>query len=278
MPEGTRATARRVVAAVVAGWSGGSRTTRGGVGALNRSRTRRPRLRGLDWNRTSREPVRYQPDYRTVIPSGWSATTPPAPGGSPRRGAGHRRVGSMAPVVYASVFGAVLASIRALHLAGGVRHRGGRPDGPSADPVDVCCSASSAAARTSTGPARTAGADHAPRDTLFVLISDLIEGGVRGGVCLARLSAMTAASVTVVVLLALSDEGAPRCSTRTTPPRWPRSASGLRLHGRVPDLLAAALVGRDWPPGRITCCFPPASQGGGGVTMTAGATCADQRR
>jgi hypothetical protein len=47
-----------------------------------------------------------------------------------------------------------------------------------------------------------------PRDSIFVLISDLIEGGVRDQM-LARIAALNAAGVQVVVLLALSDEGAP---------------------------------------------------------------------
>src|SRR5580693_8277982 len=47
-----------------------------------------------------------------------------------------------------------------------------------------------------------------PRDTIFVLISDLYEGGVAGEM-LSRMSALRDAGVTVVALLALSDDGAP---------------------------------------------------------------------
>lgn len=47
-----------------------------------------------------------------------------------------------------------------------------------------------------------------PRDTVFVLISDLYEGGIRDEM-LKRIATMTAAGVQTVVLLALSDEGAP---------------------------------------------------------------------
>jgi hypothetical protein len=53
-----------------------------------------------------------------------------------------------------------------------------------------------------------------------VLISDLYEGGVREQM-LRRVAEMTAAGVQVVVLLALSDEGAPATTTRTRR-RWPR--------------------------------------------------------
>jgi hypothetical protein len=47
-----------------------------------------------------------------------------------------------------------------------------------------------------------------PRDSIFVLISDLLEGGVRDQM-LQRMAALHGAGVQVVVLLALSDDGAP---------------------------------------------------------------------
>jgi VWA domain containing CoxE-like protein len=47
-----------------------------------------------------------------------------------------------------------------------------------------------------------------PRDSIFVLISDLYEGGVRDEM-LRRVASMVAAGVQVIVLLALSDEGRP---------------------------------------------------------------------
>ena len=47
-----------------------------------------------------------------------------------------------------------------------------------------------------------------PHDTVFVLISDLYEGGRRDEM-LKRIATMTAAGVQAVALLALSDEGAP---------------------------------------------------------------------
>ena len=62
-----------------------------------------------------------------------------------------------------------------------------------------------------------------PRDTIFVLISDLYEGGDNDEM-LRRAAAMAASDMQVVVLLALSDDGAPPTTT-TTPPRSPRWAS-----------------------------------------------------
>jgi len=85
------------------------------IGSLNRaSRTRRPRHKEIDWNRTIRANLKhYQPEYKTVVPE-------------VRFGYGRRRnalrdvilcvdqSGSMAAsVVYSGVFGAVLTSIAA---------------------------------------------------------------------------------------------------------------------------------------------------------------------
>src|SRR6202020_3639406 len=122
MPETTKATARQVVARVVAEIDRriATRTRSAVSGALNRAaRTRRPRTRDIDWNRTiAANLARYQPAHRTVIPARLV-------------GYGRRQQvvardmvlaihqsGSMASsVVYASVFGAVLASIRSLRTA-----------------------------------------------------------------------------------------------------------------------------------------------------------------
>jgi Mg-chelatase subunit ChlD len=252
MPETTRATARQVVAAVVAEVERriADRTRAAVSGALNRSaRTRRPRLRDLDWNRTIAANLsRYQPGYRTVIPERLV-------GYGRQRQAVARDVvlaidesGSMAPsVVYASVFGAVLASIRALRTSlvafdTAVADLTGRLP----DPVDVLFGTQlGGGTDINQALAYCQGLIKAPRDTLFVLISDLIEGGVRDQM-LSRLSAMTAAGVTVVVLLALSDEGAPVYDAD--------NAAALAVLGipafactpdAFPDLLAAALAGRD---------------------------------
>src|SRR5439155_3412336 len=84
-----------------------------------------------------------------------------------------------------------------------------------------------------------------PRDTIFVLISDLYEGGVRDEM-LRRVAAMTAAGVQVIALLALSDEGAPAYDHE--------NAAALNALGvpafactpdAFPDLMAAAIERRD---------------------------------
>jgi Mg-chelatase subunit ChlD len=215
MPETTRATARQVVARVVAEVERriAQRTRAAVSGALNRAaRSRRPKLRDIDWNRTIGANLsRYLPEYRTVVPERLV-------GYGRRQQVVARDVvlaidqsGSMASsVVYAAVFGAVLASIRALKTSLVVFDTAVVDlTSQLSDPVDVLFGTqlgggtdiNKAIAYSQTLITR-------PRDSIFVLISDLIEGGIREQM-LSRIAALTGAGVQVVVLLALSDDGAP---------------------------------------------------------------------
>jgi Mg-chelatase subunit ChlD len=215
MPETTKATARHVVAAVVAEVERriANRTRAAVSGALNRAaRSRRPKLRDIDWNRTIAANLsRYLPEQRTVVPERLV-------GYGRRQQVVARDVilaidqsGSMASsVVYASVFGAVLASIRALRTSLVVFDTAVADlTGKLSDPVDVLFGTqlgggtdiNKAIAYCQTLITR-------PRDSIFVLISDLIEGGAREQM-LSRIAALNAAGVQVVALLALSDDGAP---------------------------------------------------------------------
>ena len=215
MPETTKATARQVVATVVAHVERriAQRTRAAVSGALNRAaRTRRPKPRDIDWNRTIAANLsRYQPEHQTVIPERLV-------GYGRRQQVVARDVvlaidqsGSMAAsVVYASVFGAVLASMRALKTSLVVFDTAvvDLTDQLS-DPVDVLFGTQlGGGTDINRAIAYCQGLITRPRDTIFVLISDLYEGGIRDEM-LTRLAALAAAEVTVVALLALSDEGAP---------------------------------------------------------------------
>jgi VWA domain containing CoxE-like protein len=94
-----------------------------------------------------------------------------------------------------------------------------------------------------------------PRDTIFVLISDLWEGSGAGSGSgsdgpgdgmLARLAALRASGVTVVALLALSDGGAPSYDAAAAATL---ASLGIPAFActpdAFPDLLAAAIEGRD---------------------------------
>ncbi|MFC8047136.1 VWA domain-containing protein [Nocardia sp. NPDC057353] len=215
IPETTRATARTVVAAVVKQIEEriAAKTVAAVSGALNRAaRIARPRQRDIDWDRTIRANLaHYLPEQRTVVPERLI-------GYGRRSQAVHREVvlaidqsGSMAAsVVYASVFGAVLASMRSLRTSLVVfdtevvdltEHLD--------DPVDILFGTQlGGGTDINRAIAYSQSLITKPTDTLFVLISDLYEGGVREEM-LRRVRSMTEAGVQVLVLLALSDEGAP---------------------------------------------------------------------
>ena len=252
MPETTKATARQVVAKVVAEVDKRvARKTRAAVaGALNRAaRTRRPKPRDIDWNRTiAANLTRYQPENRTVIPERLV-------------GYGRRRhhvakdvvlaidqSGSMASsVVYASVFGAVLASLGTLKTSlvvfdtavADLTER-------LSDPVDVLFGTQlGGGTDINRAIAYCQGLITRPRDSVFVLISDLYEGGIADEM-LARMAALAGAGVTVVALLALCDDGAPSYDHEHAAAL---AALGIPAFActpdAFPDLLALAIDGGD---------------------------------
>ncbi|QCH22869.1 VWA domain-containing protein [Mycobacteroides salmoniphilum] len=215
IPETSRASARAVVAKVVAEIerriADKTRTAVGG--ALNRAaRTQRPRTADIDWNRTIGKNLKnYLPEQKTIVPERLV--------GYARRSqiVGRDIVlaidqsGSMAnSIVYSSVFGAVLASIRAVHTSL-VLFDTEIVDltDKLADPVDVLFGATlGGGTDINRAIAYCQGLITRPRDSVFVLISDLYEGGLKDKM-LARTAQMKAAGIQVIVLLALSDEGAP---------------------------------------------------------------------
>jgi hypothetical protein len=113
-------------------------------------------------------------------------------------------------VVYASVFGAVLASLRSLRTSLVVFDTAVVDLTPLlSDPVDVLFGTQlGGGTDINQAIGYCQGLITRPRDTIVVLISDLYEGGAAQEM-LARMSALRSSGVTVVALLALSDEGAP---------------------------------------------------------------------
>ncbi|MCV7064596.1 VWA domain-containing protein [Mycolicibacterium farcinogenes] len=119
--------------------------------------------------------------------------------------------GSMAEsIVYSAVFGAVIASMRSLRTSLVVF------DTEVVDLTDLLDDPVDVLFGTQLGGGTDINRAIAycqtlitrPTDSIFVLISDLYEGGVRDEM-LARVKQLVDAGVTVVVLLALSDSGAP---------------------------------------------------------------------
>jgi len=215
MPETTKATARTVVEKVVREIEEriAQHTRTAVTGALDRSsRTSNPKLRDIDWDRTIRANLaHYLPEHRTVVPEKLV--------GYGRRSQAVKRdvvlavdqSGSMASsVVYASVFAAVLASMRALRTSLVVFDTAVVDlTDKLTDPVDVLFGTQlGGGTDINRAIAYSRSLITRPADSLFVLISDLYEGGIRAEM-LSRIREMLAAGVQVVVLLALSDDGAP---------------------------------------------------------------------
>ncbi|WP_079148708.1 DUF5682 family protein [Streptomyces agglomeratus] len=254
MPETTRETARAVVRKVVHNLEErlATRTRATITGALDRgTRVNRPRHRDIDWNRTIRANLRnYLPEYGTVVPE---------------RLVGHGRAsrsvkkdvvlcidqsGSMAAsVVYASVFGAVLASMRSVSTRlvvfdTAVVDLTDQLD----DPVDVLFGTRlGGGTDINRALAYCQSQISRPAETVVVLISDLYEGGIRDEM-LKRVAAMKASGVQFVALLALSDEGAPAYDREHTAGL---AALGTPAFACTPDLfpevMAAAIEKRPLP-------------------------------
>jgi Mg-chelatase subunit ChlD len=251
MPAKARHTAREVVQRVVRELEQRlSQPLRQAVqGALSRAvRNPRPRYREINWGATIRANLKhYQPAQRTIVPERLV--------GYGRRGQALKEIvlcldqsGSMAAsVVYAGVFGAVLASIRAVRTHMVVFDTAvANLSEDLQDPVDLLF-----------GVQLGGGTDidlalgycqqliTRPTDTILVLVSDLYEGGSPAGL-LRRAAELKAAGVTVVVLLALSDEGAPSFD-RTVAEKL--AALDIPSFACTPDqfpaLMAAAIQGQD---------------------------------
>ena len=252
LPDATRVSARRVVAAVVDEIQQRltARTHQAVHGALARSqRTRRPRPADIDWGRTIHANLQhYLPEHGTVVPERLIGY------GRRQRSLARDVVvaidqsGSMADsMVYAAVFGSVLASMPALstHV---VAFDTAVVDLTSVarDPVDVLFGVQLGGG---TDIAQAIGYCQQlvtrPADTLVVVVSDLFEGG-NAALLHDRVAAMVQAGVTVLVLLALSDEGAPAYDHHQAAELAALGVPSMACTpDAFPDLLAAALEGRD---------------------------------
>ncbi|MFD0741380.1 VWA domain-containing protein [Phytohabitans flavus] len=252
MPDQTKDVARQVVRKVVDDLERriANKTKAAVTGALNRAtRINRPRHADIDWDRTIRANLKhYQPEYRTVVPERLI-------GYGRRTTAVQRDVilcvdqsGSMAAsVVYSGVFAAVLASMRSLRTSLVVF------DTAVADLTDQLHDPVEVLFGTQLGGGTDINRAIAycqelvtrPRDSIFVLISDLYEGGVRAEM-LRRVAALVEAGVQVVVLLALSDEGAPAYDHDNAAALASLGVPAFACTPDVfPELMAAAIERRD---------------------------------
>ena len=251
MPEETKQTAREVVRRVVADLEErlAERTRAAVTGALDRAgRTGRPRHSDIDWDRTIRANLKhYSPALGTIVPDRLI--------GYARRNHSVQRdvvlaidqSGSMAEsVVYASLFGAVLGSIRALRTSLVVFDTAVVDlTEQLEDPVDVLFG-TQLGGGTDINRALSYCEElvSRPTETVMVLISDLYEGGVREEL-LRRARSLVQSGVQLVALLALSDSGTPSYDADNAAAL---TELGVPTFACTPDLfpdLMAAAIRRD---------------------------------
>jgi VWA domain containing CoxE-like protein len=247
IPKKTRETARRVVRKVVDDLERKLRNplTEAVRGALSKaSRTSRPRTSEIDWDRTIRKNLHnYLADRRTIIAERLV--------GYGRKRSSLRDIvlcidqsGSMAAsIVYSSIFGAVLASLRAVTTRLVVFDTAVVDlTDQLQDPVDVLFG-TQLGGGTDINRAVTYCRQHItrPSQTILILISDLYEGGVAEGL-LRQSAELVSSGVTMVCLLALSDQGAPcydeRLAAQMTALGVPSFACTPNL---FPELMATAI-------------------------------------
>lgn len=214
IPNKTKDTARKVVHKVVQELENRLRNpmVQAVKGALSRAtRTSRPKAAEIDWHRTIRKNLgNYLPEQKTIIAEKLV--------GYGRKQTSLRDIvlcidqsGSMAAsVVYSSIFAAVLATLRSVSCRMVVFDTSVVDlTEKLSDPVDVLF-----------GTQLGGGTDinkavgycqqqiTRPAKTIFIMISDLIEGGDQGQM-IRKMASMVQTGVQAICLLALSDEGKP---------------------------------------------------------------------
>jgi Mg-chelatase subunit ChlD len=214
IPEKTKATARIVVKKLVEQIERRlrERLKQAVSGALDRAnRTRRPRFQDIDWPRTIRRNLKnWQPTLNALVVSEVT--------GLPRKTRSLRDIvlcvdqsGSMmSSVVYASIFAATLASMRAVSTSLVLFDTAIVDLTPMlADPVDVLFGTQLGGGTDINKALRyCAQLIKRPEQTTFVLISDLYEGGDQAQMR-AQAAELVQSGVNVIALLALNDDGAP---------------------------------------------------------------------
>lgn len=251
IPEQTKETARQVVRKVVEELERklANPLIQAVRGSLNRAvRNYRPRPNEIDWDRTIRANLKnYLPDKRTII-------------AEKLVGHGHKRSslrdivlcvdqsGSMgSSVVYSGIFGAVLATIKAVSTRMVVFDTAVvELTEDLQDPVDLLFGV-----RLGGGTDINRALGYCqqiisrPTQTILVLITDLYEGGNREHM-LRRAAELVGSGVQVVCLLALNDKGAPIYDQHNA-----QVLAGLGVPSFActpdlfPDLMAAAIQKQD---------------------------------
>ena len=221
------------------------------TGALNRRRhSPLPSMSGLDWKKTIRRNLKhYDAESKRLIPERFYFFE------RIRRSKEWTVIldidqsGSMADsVIYASIIGSIFASLPALetHVIAFDTDVTDLSEQCADDPVDMLFGI-----QLGGGTDINKSVQYCeqfisdPKKTLFILISDLYEGGNQSAL-VRRMENMRQSGVSVLCLLALSDGGTPSYDAELAK-RF--SSLGIPCFGctpdRLPELVAGALQGRD---------------------------------
>jgi hypothetical protein len=253
IPERTKETARMVVAAVVEEVKKKleQRLRQAILGALNRKEhSPLPSAAAIDWKWTiGRNLKNYNADLGTIVPervyfysraqrsNAWTVIVD------------MDQSGSMADsVVYGAVCGSIFASLPALdtHVVAFDTEVVDLTEQCGTDPVDMIFGVQlGGGTDINKSVAYCERFIQDPRKTLFILITDLFEGGNEAQL-VRRMGEMRAAGVKAICLLALSDAGAP-CYDENLARKL--SALGIPCFActpaKLPDLVEGALRGAD---------------------------------
>ncbi|PYI50316.1 VWA domain-containing protein [Paenibacillus flagellatus] len=253
IPEKTKETARQLVRAVVEEIKKRleSEIRSAVTGALNRRRhSPLPSISSMDWKTTIRRNLKhYDPDSGKLLPEKFYFFD------RSRRSKEWTVIldidqsGSMADsVIYASVIGSIFASLPALdtHVVVFDTEVVDLSEQCAHDPVDMLFGI-----QLGGGTDINKSVEYCeqfvvePKKTLFILISDLYEGGNQAAL-LRRMESLRQAGVKVVCLLALSDKGVPSYDEQVAKKL---AGFGIPCFGctpdRLPELIEGALGGKD---------------------------------
>ena len=218
-------------------------------GALNRAvRNRRPKYNEINWQRTIRANLKhYQEDLNTIIPEHLI--------GHGRKSQSLKHIillidqsGSMAAsLVYSSVFGAILASLRSVKTHFIVFDTAVVDlTAELHDPVDLLFGTQLGGGtdiNKALGYAQSLIQN--PSDTIVVLISDLFEGG-RVSEMLKKVISIKTSGAQFITLLALNDRGAPAYDKAIANQMAQLDAPAFACTpDKFPELMAAAVKKED---------------------------------
>ncbi|WP_040949036.1 VWA domain-containing protein [Gorillibacterium massiliense] len=253
IPERTKETARALVREVVDEIVRrlANELTRAVTGALNRRRhSPLPSLTGLDWDKTIRTNLKhYDTERKLIIPEKvyffdrarkskeWTVILD------------IDQSGSMASsVIYASIAGSIFASMPSLHthVVAFDTEVVDLSEACENDPVDLLFGIQlGGGTDINKSVAYCESFVTEPKKTIFLLISDLYEGGNRTEM-IRRLREMHESGVRTICLLALSDDGIPSYDEEVA---RKLSQFGIPCFGcspdKLPELIEGALKGMD---------------------------------